>query len=132
MVPLYLDDCLIDRRLAQQLRAAGHVVYVTSELGVEGQADQHHLEMATDLQAVIASQNRKDFEPLHHRWQAQERRHAGILVTRQLPIWLKIRHLERAARLLTPGIAANQLLELELFDTEERGQLYVAALTLAT
>jgi hypothetical protein len=128
-VPLYLDDCLIAKQVARQLRAAGHLIYVTSELGVEGQADELHLETATSLGAVLTSQNQKDFSPLHHRWQAEGRQHAGVLVTRQLAIGLRVRSLERAARLLTPQIAANQLLRLDPFATEERALLYVASLS---
>ena len=118
MVPLYLDDCLIAKQLARQLRAAGHLVYVTSDLGVEGQ-DELHLEAAVRLGAVLASQNRRHFEPLHHRWQAEGRRHCGILVTHRRRIGLRIQWLERAARLLTPETADNQLMELAMFATEE-------------
>jgi hypothetical protein len=114
--------------VARQLRAAGHLVYVTSELGVEGQHDAPHLENATRLGAVLASQNRKHFEPLHYRWEAGGRRHAGILTTRQLPITQKLQWLERAARLLTPELADNQLMDLAMFSSEERALTYVASL----
>lgn len=97
MVPLYLDDCLIAGQVARQLRAAGHLVYVTSDLGVEGQDDTLHLETATRLGAVLATQNQGDFVRLHRRWGADRRQHAGILVTRWLPIGLRIQRLERAA-----------------------------------
>jgi hypothetical protein len=129
VVPLYLDDCLIAKQVARQLRAAGHLIYVTSELGTEGQSDPLHLEAATKLGAVLASQNRKDFEPLHHEWETVGLQHAGILVTRQLPIGVRVQRLERAARLLTPEAAYNQLMELDLFDDEIRGQTYVLSLT---
>lgn len=65
-MPLYLDDCLIAKQVARQLRAAGHLVYVTSDLGVKGQDDELHLETATRLSAVLASQNQQ-FAPLYHR-----------------------------------------------------------------
>ena len=128
MVPLYLDDCLIVKQVARQLRAAGHLVYVTSDLGVEGQDDEPHLEVATRLGAVLASQNQKHFAPLHHRWQARGRRHAGILLTQWLPIGQRIERLERAARLLTPGAAANQFMFLDSFKTEETGLTFIASL----
>ena len=129
MVPLYLDDCLIAKQVARQLRAAGHLVYVTSELGVEGQDDELHLEAATRLGAVLASQNQKHFAPLHHRWQAEGRRHSGILITRQLSIGLRVQSLRRAARLLTAEIAENQLMRLDPFANEERALMYVESLT---
>src|SRR5437867_2068684 len=65
---IYLDDCMVDHRLARQLRAAGHLIYLPSELGVGGQADELHLAQATELEAVLVTQNRRDFAPLHHKW----------------------------------------------------------------
>jgi predicted nuclease of predicted toxin-antitoxin system len=129
LVPLYLDDCLIAKQVARQLRAAGHVLYVTSELGLKGQQDQAHLEAATTLGAVLVSQNQRDFVPLHRRWQALGREHAGIIITPQVPIGIRIKRLERAARLLNPEAARNQLMELNLFETEELGQAYVISLS---
>ena len=129
MVPLYLDDCLIARQVARQLRAAGHLVYVTTELGLKGQDDEVHLATATELGAVLATQNQRHFDPLHDRWQAEGRTHAGILVTPQVRIGLRFQWLERAARLLSPEIAQNQLMKLPMFSTEEKGHLYVASLT---
>lgn len=128
-MPLYLDDCLIEKPVARLLRAAGHLIYVTSDLGVEGQVDALHLQTATELGAVLASQNQRDFAPLHHRWQATGRRHAGLLLTHHLEIGLRIECLGRAARLLTPELATNQLMILDLFETEELGTNYVLALS---
>ena len=85
--------------MARQLRAAGHLIYVTTELGLEGADDDGHLARATELGAVLASQNQSDFDPFHDAWQKLGRRHAGILVSRQLPISLRIQWLERADRM---------------------------------
>jgi len=83
----------------------------------------HTLAMAKSLGAVIASQNRRGFAPLHHRWQAEGRCHAGILVLPQTEyIGRKIERLERAARLLTPEAARDQLMDLGGFDSEENGR----------
>lgn len=114
--------------MARQLRAAGHLIYVTTELGLDGADDDVHLARATELGAVPASQNQSDFDPLHDEWQKLGRRHAGLLVSRQLPIGVRIRRLERAARLLRPEIAENQLMKLAMFDTEERRLLFVQSL----
>lgn len=122
MVRWYLDDCLIATAVVRRLRAAGLLVYVTTELGLQGQADQAHLERATVLGAVLAAQNDSDFSPLHHRWQAAGRRHAGILVTRQIrDVGTRFERLERAARLLSPDIPKNQLMGLDMFETEGAG-----------
>ena len=128
-MPLYLDDCLIARQVARQLRAAGHLIYTTSDLGVEGQDDELHLETASRLGAVLASQNQRDFAPLHHRWYAIGRQHTGMLLTRRLAIGLRVERLEHAARLLTPEVAANQLMMLDYFQTENQGRTFVASLT---
>jgi len=114
--------------VARQLRAAGHLVYVTTDLNLEGADDVVHLEKATALGAVLASQNQSDFDPLHWTWQAMGRRHAGILASRQLPIGFRIQSLERAARLLTPELAHNQLMKLSMFATEAKGLLFVDSL----
>lgn len=41
VVPLYLDDCLIDKDVARPLRAAGHLIYVTNELASAAMATTH-------------------------------------------------------------------------------------------
>jgi len=120
---------MVDHRLARQLRAAGHLIYLPSELGVGGQADELHLAQATELEAVLVTQNRRDFAPLHHKWAAEQREHAGILlVVRRTSISIKIACLDRVARFLTREAAASQLMELDLFDTEDRALAYIASL----
>src|SRR5689334_12034398 len=101
MVSIYLDDCIVDFRLARPLRAAGHSVYLPSELGTAGQEDEQHLETATQLGAVLVTHNQQDFAPLHHRWERAGRSHAGIvLVRQQVGVGVKLASLERVARLL--------------------------------
>ena len=58
MISIYLDDCIQQRRLVRQLRAADHLLYLPSELGVEGQSDELHLTSATTLGAVLVTHNR--------------------------------------------------------------------------
>ncbi|MBM2812100.1 MAG: hypothetical protein HW416_2859 [Chloroflexi bacterium] len=103
------------------------MIYVTTELGLKGADDPVHLARATELEAVLVSQNQRDFDPLHHRWKVEGKTHAGILVTYQIDIGSKIRWLERAARLLTPELARNQLMKLPMFVTEEKGLLFTAS-----
>lgn len=106
------------------------MIYVTTELGVRGDDDDVHIERATSFGAVIATQNQRDFAPLHHRRQVERRPHAGILLLPQREyIGRKIERLERAARLLTPEAAHDQLINLGGFDTEENGVAYVVSLT---
>jgi len=130
LLALYLDECLEEKEVARQLRAAGHLVYLASDLGLKGQSDEQQLRTATELGAAIATQNQADFTRLHRQWQAEGRPHPGILLTRQrLNVGLKIQRLGRAARLLTQETAANQLLRLDQFATEQEGLLYLASLS---
>lgn len=116
--------------MARQLRAAGHVVYMARELGLKGQEDLPQLIKASEFGAVLTTQNQGDFRRLHDEWHVAGRDHAGILLTRQLrAVGTKIERLERAARLLTPDRAANQVLRLDLFGTEEQARGYVRSLT---
>jgi hypothetical protein len=80
---------LLDNDLARPLRLQGHLLYLTSELGVGGQTDE---------------------------------------AASQLPISKKIEFLGRAARLLTPEAAHNQLMRLALFASEEQGEAYAISL----
>ena len=78
--------------------------------------------------AVLVTYNKRHFQPLHNEWQAAQLEHAGILLSHQLEFRQLLPRLERAARLLTPDSAHNQLMALDLFDTEDRGQAYVTSL----
>ncbi len=115
--------------MVRPLQAAGHLLYLPSELGVGGQKDEPHLNTATSLGAVLVTTNQRDFEPLHRQWQASEQEHAGILLTEELPIGELIHRLQRAAQLLTQEIAHNQLMHLALFRTDELAEAYATSLT---
>jgi len=105
-------------------------LYLTSELGVKGQHDEFHLEKATELGAVLVSQNQQHFAPLYKRWQAENRAHAGIVLVRQNdPIGAKIERLDRVARILTPAAAGNQLMYLAQFETDEKARSLLVSLT---
>jgi hypothetical protein len=129
LVPAYLDECLDDPAVVRALRRAGHVVYTTTELHLKGQSDAMQLQTAIGLAAVLISQNDRDFTRLHRNYEAQGIAHSGILVTPQIrDVGERVTRVERALRLLTSEVAADQLMRLDLFDTEERGLLYVASL----
>lgn len=114
--------------MVRQLRAAGHLIYLAREFGLEQADDDAQLAKATELGAPLATQNQRHFEPMHKVWQADGRTHAGILVMPQLDPGRARAWLERAARMLTPDLARNQLMKLSMFRTEESGQLFVLSL----
>jgi hypothetical protein len=130
VVSIYLDDCIVDHRLARQLRAAGHLLYLPKELGVNGQDDEPHLATAASLGAVLVTHNQQHFAPIHHRWATEGRSHAGIILAIQdVPIGTKLVSIDRAARLLTPAIARGHLMYLKMFATEELARLFILSLT---
>ena len=58
---LYLDDNMTDRRLVAQLQRAGHTVIVPAEVGQDGVSDAQHLAYAIRHNAVLLTQDVKDF-----------------------------------------------------------------------
>ena len=115
--------------MVRPLRAAGHLLYLPSELGVGGQKDEPHLATAARLGAVLVTVNQRDFEPLHRDWEGHTQEHAGILLTERHETGELFRRLERAARLLTPEAAHNQLMHLGGFKSDDEAQNYVISLT---
>ncbi len=115
--------------MVRPLRAAGYLLYLPSELGVAGQADESHLVKATSFQAVLVTTNARDFDPIHFEWHAARREHAGILTTPELGPGELARRLHRAARLLTAEAARSQLMRLSMFVDDQQARNYVIALT---
>jgi hypothetical protein len=93
------------------------------EAGLLGLDDPAILEAAIQRGAIFVTFNQRHFYPLHHAWQDAGRQYTGILLSRQLRIEQLYPRLERSARLLAPEVAHNQLLVLDLFDTEARAGL---------
>jgi hypothetical protein len=77
----------------------------------------------------LATQNYKHFRPLHHRWLAEARHNAGVLLITPLSLAQRLAYLERASRLLTPEAARDQLMFLSLFATEWQARAYVTSLS---
>ena len=82
-VKLYLDRHVMTR-LAVDLRGRGFDVLTTEEAGKDTASDEEQLAFATAASRAILTFNIRDFAPLHEAWQAAERPHAGIIVSRQL------------------------------------------------
>lgn len=80
---IYLDDCSDDDRLINILRRAGYVVISPRDAGTLGWDDADHLQYAAQRDYALLTHNPQDFQDLHNVWQAQGRRHSGILLVYQ-------------------------------------------------
>jgi len=55
---LYFDECFSAKQVARQLRAAGHLIYLATELGLGGADDEVQLAKGEELGAVLASEEK--------------------------------------------------------------------------
>jgi predicted nuclease of predicted toxin-antitoxin system len=116
-IRLYLDRHVIVR-LADNLLERGFDVLTTQQAGLDTASDEQQLAFATAERRAILTFNIRDFAPLHERWLAIGRSHAGIVVSQQLgrPEYGTL--LARAVRLLETMTAeelSNNLVHLEQF-----------------
>lgn len=81
----YLDED-VNIALSNFLHAQGHQVQTTSGAGKRGAKDQAQLEYATKLNAILITHNRRHFRQLHKDWIVSNTYHAGIILTRHLPL----------------------------------------------
>src|SRR3954451_8334548 len=116
-VRLYFDRHIM-ARLAEDLRSRGFDVLTTEHAGLDTATDEEQLAFATDEGRAILTFNIRDFAPLHARWSAAGRSHAGIIVSRQLGSRQYGVLLQRMLRLLdhfTAEELTGNIVHLELF-----------------
>jgi uncharacterized protein with PIN domain len=78
---LLLDANLSPRRIAAQLRGAGHdVLALAEDAAYEGLSDPHVLELAVSEGRVLITRNSRDFAPLAREWAEAQRSHAGLIL----------------------------------------------------
>jgi hypothetical protein len=82
-IRLYLDEDSIKNSLVVTLRNAGVDVVTASEANKLSCTDEEQLIWATKGDRVIYSFNTADFCRLHVLYMAQERNHAGIVLSKQ-------------------------------------------------
>ena len=92
---LFLDEH-VDVRLATMLAMAGYDVLTTQAAGraLQGLSDEDQLEFASTQGRAIFTHNVADFVELASRWTAEDRTHAGII----LSIWRPAPELNRRLR----------------------------------
>jgi predicted nuclease of predicted toxin-antitoxin system len=116
-VRFYLDRHVIVR-LADDLMERGYDVLTTQRAGLDTASDEQQLAFATSERRAILTFNIRDFAPLHERWLAPGRGHAGIVVSQQLGKRHYGTLLARTVRLLETMTAeelCNNLVHLEQF-----------------
>jgi predicted nuclease of predicted toxin-antitoxin system len=81
----YLDED-VDIALSDFLHAQGHDVETTLGAGKRGAEDDAQLEYAAKQNAILITHNRRHFRRLHKDWIESNKYHAGIILTRHLPL----------------------------------------------
>jgi len=79
--------------LASTLRKRGHDAVHVGETARFGQSDDDQLEFAANEARCLVTFNVGDFVRLHNRWLSAGQEHAGIIVSKQLPIGESLRRL---------------------------------------
>ena len=74
----YLDQH-VKAELAARLRADGHDVLTSLEVGNERLYDEPQLEYAAEHERIMVTVNLKDFKVIAERWGAEDRHHAGLI-----------------------------------------------------
>lgn len=89
---LFLDED-VHTALAAALRKRGHDAVHALEEKRLGLSDESQLSFATSENRCLVSFNVGDFVRLHNRWVTEGREHAGIIVSKQLPVGESLRRL---------------------------------------
>jgi predicted nuclease of predicted toxin-antitoxin system len=89
---LFLDED-VHAALAAALRKRGHDAVLALEEKRLGLSDESQLNFATQENRCLVTFNVGDFVRLHNRWIDAGREHAGIIVSKQLPVGEMLRRL---------------------------------------
>ena len=76
---VYLDECLDSDKLVALLQREGWTVISPRNVGTLGRSDADLLEFCARHGYSLLTADPDDFLALHHQWQAQGRKHSGIL-----------------------------------------------------
>ncbi|MCX8103451.1 MAG: DUF5615 family PIN-like protein [Candidatus Bipolaricaulota bacterium] len=103
-IALYLDED-VHPTLAVILRERSFDVLTASEAGMLGKSDPEQLEFATREGRAILTHNIRDYVQLARQYAEQNRSHAGIIVSDQLPL----RELLRRTLKLLAALSAAEM-----------------------
>lgn len=103
-IALYLDED-VHPTLAKILRERGFDVRTTAEVGMLEKSDPEQLEFAAAQGRAILTYNVRDYVRLAQQYAEQQRTHAGIVVSDQLPL----RELLRRTLRLLADLSAEEM-----------------------
>jgi len=92
MVKLYLDEN-VPVAVSTALRLRGYDVLTVRDVGRKGLSDFEQLKYASSQNRVIFTFNVADFYRLHSEFMRKGLHHAGIILSRQLPIGTNVKGL---------------------------------------
>lgn len=105
---LYIDED-VHESVSPALRRHGYDVLTVHEAGRRGLSDAEQLTFAADENRALFSFNAADYIALHLAYLEQGRQHAGIVVSKQIPIGETVRRLLRLLEQVKAEQMANQL-----------------------
>jgi len=121
-VQLYLDTD-VQKKLARLLRERGFDAISAYEVGHAHLPDPEHLIYAAEQERVLLTYNIGDFMRLYQAWWNEGRQHAGVVVSRQLPLGELLRRTLRLLETVPADEMVNNIRNLAEFasrPTEER------------
>jgi len=107
-IRLYLDEDVF-KDAARALRLRGFDAVSVHELNRQGLSDAEHLDYAASEGRTLFTFNLLDYLNLHIEYQASGKSHAGVIVSRQMPLGEVTRRLLRLLNTVTADEMRNQL-----------------------
>jgi len=92
MIKLYLDEN-VPVAVSTALRLRGYDVLTVKDVGGKGLSDFEQLKYASSQNRVIFTFNVADFYRIHSEFMREGLNHAGIILSRQLPIGIIVKAL---------------------------------------
>lgn len=116
-VRLLLDEHIWEG-LAGVLTERGYDVVHLNHTGRRGIDDEAVLEMATSQGRAVLTFNIRDFAPLGAAWAETDRRHAGVILSSELPPSELLKRTDRLLKTLAAEDVSNTVRWLSDFRTE--------------
>jgi hypothetical protein len=113
-IALYADED-VHKAFAREVRRRGFNAISVDEEKRRGIDDDQQLEYAASQGRTILTHNQRDFIPLHERWLAEGREHAGVIVSDQIPLGELLRRTFRLLNQVTADEMQNSLRYLNDF-----------------